>query len=49
MGCERGNGVRIASLELGKSIQIAFGRGVFELSAAKRLEHTKRLGLPTQK
>ena len=35
MGCEGGSGVRIASFEFGKSIQVALGGGVFICSVRR--------------
>jgi hypothetical protein len=48
VGCEGGNGVRIASFEFGKSILVALVSGITMLLGAKGLEYTERLGLAPQ-
>jgi hypothetical protein len=45
---ERSNSFWIAGFELGRSIQIALGRGVVVLLAPERLEGPQRFGLAPQ-
>ena len=45
VGCECGNGVRIAGFKLGKGVQVALGGRVIVLLEAKRLEYAERFSL----